>query len=47
VARAILHPRLFPEPLGPRVKAFHSLCCHRTRTDAQVSPLLEMAGIAP
>ena len=43
----ILHPRLFPEPLGPRVKAFHTLYYHRTPTDSQVRALLETAGISP
>jgi iron complex transport system substrate-binding protein len=43
----ILHPRLFPEPLGPRVKAFHTLYYHRTPTDAQVRALLETAGVTP
>jgi len=42
----ILHPRLFPEPLGPRVKDFHTRYYHRTPTDAQVRALLEQAGIA-
>jgi hypothetical protein len=41
----ILHPRLFPEPLGPRVKAFHTLYYHRTPADAQVRALLEASGI--
>ena len=39
----ILHPRLFPEPLGPRVEARYY---HRAPTDAQVRTLLEQAGIA-
>ena len=43
----ILHPRLFPEPLGPRVKAFHTLYYHHTPTDAQVRSLLETSGEAP
>lgn len=43
----ILHPGLFPEPLGPRVKAFHTLYYHRTPTDAQVRALLDIAGAAP
>ena len=42
----ILHPRVFPEPLGPRVKDFHTRYYHRTLTDAQVRTLLEQAGIA-
>jgi hypothetical protein len=29
------------------VKAFHSLDCHRPPMDAQVSALLDTAGIAP
>jgi hypothetical protein len=43
----MLHPRLFPEPLGPRVKAFHSLYCRRTPVDAQLSALLDTADMAP
>lgn len=42
----VLHPKLFPEPLGPRVKAFHALYYHREPTDAQVRALLETAGVA-
>ncbi|HKP65629.1 MAG TPA: hypothetical protein VJX31_03300 [Casimicrobiaceae bacterium] len=41
----VLHPRLFPEPLGLRVKDFHPRYYHRTPTDAQVRTLLEQAGI--
>jgi hypothetical protein len=41
----ILLPRQFPEPLGPRVKAFHTLYDHRTPTDAQVRMLLDVARI--
>ena len=40
----ILHPDLFPEPLAPRVKAFHALYYHREPTDPQVRALLEAAG---
>lgn len=40
----ILHPKLFPEPLAPRVKAFHALYYHREPTGAQVRTLLEAAG---
>jgi iron complex transport system substrate-binding protein len=40
----ILHPDLFPEPLAPRVKAFHTLYYHREPTDAQIRALLEAAG---
>jgi len=43
----ILHPRLFPEPLGPRVKAFHTLYYHRSPSDAQVRALLDAADVAP
>ncbi len=43
----VLHPKLFPEPLGPRVKAFHTLYYHRTPSDAQVRALLEAAGVSP
>ena len=42
----ILHPRLFPEPLGPRVADFHARYYHRSPTDAQLRPLLEQAGVA-
>ena len=42
----ILHPRLFPEPLGPRVMDFHTRYYHRAPTDAQVRTLLEQAGVA-
>ena len=38
------HPDLFPEPLAPRVKAFHALYYHREPTDAQIRALLEAAG---
>ena len=40
----ILHPDLFPEPLAPRVKAFHALYYHREPTDAQIRTFLEAAG---
>jgi len=39
----ILHPDLFPEPLAPRMKAFHALYYHREPTDAQIRALLEAA----
>ena len=42
----ILHPRLFPEPLGPRIRAFHALYYHRETSDAQIRALLEAAGLA-
>ncbi|HYT96106.1 MAG TPA: hypothetical protein VEO36_02185 [Casimicrobiaceae bacterium] len=42
----ILHPKLFPEPLGPRIKAFHRLYYHREPTDSQVRALLEIAGVS-
>lgn len=42
----ILHPTAFPEPLGPRIKEFHTRFYHRTPTDAQVEALLRTAGIA-
>jgi iron complex transport system substrate-binding protein len=42
----ILHPKLFPEPLGPLIKAFHRLYYHREPTDSQVRALLEIAGIS-
>jgi iron complex transport system substrate-binding protein len=43
----IQHPRWFPEPLGPRVKAFHALYYHRMPDGAQVRALLESAGVSP
>jgi iron complex transport system substrate-binding protein len=42
----ILHPKAFPEPLGPRIKDFHTRFYHRTPTDAQVEALLRTAGVA-
>ena len=42
----ILHPKVFTEPLGPRIKQFHTRFYHRTPTDAQVEALLRTAGIA-
>jgi iron complex transport system substrate-binding protein len=42
----ILHPKVFAEPLGPRIKEFHTRFYHRTPTDAQVESLLRAAGIA-
>jgi hypothetical protein len=41
----LLYPHAFPEPLAPRVKAFHKLFYHPEPTDAQVSALLERAGV--
>jgi iron complex transport system substrate-binding protein len=40
----LLYPDAFPEPLAPRVKAFHKLFYHYEPTDAQVRALLERAG---
>lgn len=45
LARA-LHPKAFPEALGPRIKAFHALYYHREPTDAQIRALLDAAGVA-
>ncbi len=42
----ILHPKVFTEPLGPRIKEFHTRFYHRTPTDAQVESLLRAAAIA-
>jgi iron complex transport system substrate-binding protein len=39
-----LYPDLFPEPLAPRVKAFHTRFYHREPTDQQIRALLEGAG---
>jgi iron complex transport system substrate-binding protein len=41
---SMLYPDLFPEPLAPRVKAFHTRFHHREPTDSQVRALLEGAG---
>jgi len=41
----ILHPAVFPEPLGPRIVEFHRRFYHRTPTDAQVAALLATAGL--
>jgi hypothetical protein len=38
--------RLFPEPLGPRITAFHARYYHREPTDAQVRALLDVARMA-
>ena len=43
----LLHPRLFPEPLGPRVKAFPALYSHRVPTDSRLRALLDAAGLKP
>jgi len=37
----LLDPRLFPEPLGPRVKAFLALDQHRVQSDMQPRALLD------
>ena len=42
----VLHPKVFPEPLGPRIKAFHTLYYHREPTELQVRALLDAAGVA-
>jgi len=42
----VFYPQLFPEPLGPVIKAFHRTYYHREPTDAQVRALLDVAGIA-
>jgi iron complex transport system substrate-binding protein len=42
----IRQPQWFPEPLRPRVKAFHALYYHRMPDDAQVRALLESAGVS-
>ncbi|HEY2815594.1 MAG TPA: substrate-binding domain-containing protein [Casimicrobiaceae bacterium] len=42
----VLHPKLFPEPLGPRIAAFHRLYYHRGPTETQVRALLETAGLS-
>jgi iron complex transport system substrate-binding protein len=42
----ILHPTVFPEPLGPRIVEFHRRFYHRMPTDAQVAALLATAGLS-
>jgi len=42
----LLHPTLFPEPLAPVVKAFHTRYCQRTPSDAQVRGLMRETGLA-
>ena len=42
----IFYPKLFAEPLGPRITAFHRLYYHREPTDTQVRALLETAGLS-
>lgn len=42
----LLHPTLFPEPLSPAVKAFHTLHYHRTPSHAQLRALMESTGLA-
>ena len=41
----VLHPQVFPEPLGPPIKEFHTRFYHRTPTDAQIASLLRTAGV--
>ena len=41
----ILHPTVFPEPLGPRIVDFHRRYYHRAPTDAQLTALLKAAGL--
>jgi iron complex transport system substrate-binding protein len=42
----VFYPKLFPEPLGPRIKAFHRAYYHREPTDEQVRALLSTAGLS-
>jgi iron complex transport system substrate-binding protein len=42
----VFYPKLFPESLGSKIKAFHSQYYHREPTDEQVRALLATAGIA-
>jgi hypothetical protein len=42
----VFYPKLFPDPLGPTIKAFHRVYYHREPTDEQVRALLATAGIA-
>ena len=42
----ILHPDVFPEPLGPRIREFHTRFYHHTPTDAQVAALVQSAGLS-
>ena len=41
----ILHPTVFPEPLGPVIADFHRKYYHRAPTDAQLAALLKDAGL--
>lgn len=41
----LLHPTLFPEPLAPVVKAFHTRYYHRTPSDAQVREPMRGTGL--
>lgn len=41
----LLHPTLFPEPLAPVVKTFHTRYYHRTPSDAQVRELMRGTGL--
>jgi hypothetical protein len=41
----LLHPTLFPEPLAPIMKAFHTRHYHLTSSDAQLRALLEGTGL--
>ncbi|HET9668401.1 MAG TPA: hypothetical protein VFQ93_02260 [Casimicrobiaceae bacterium] len=40
----ILHPRRFPEPLGPVIKTFHTQYFHRMPTGAELRTLRASAG---
>jgi iron complex transport system substrate-binding protein len=41
----VLHPSSFPEPLGPRISAFHQKFYHHVPSAAQVAALLRAAGL--
>jgi iron complex transport system substrate-binding protein len=41
----VLHPSSFPEPLAPRISAFHQKFYHRSPSAAQVAALLRAAGL--
>jgi len=46
VAASHCAPKLFADPLGTRIAAFHRLYYHREPTDTQVRALLETAGLS-
>ena len=41
----LLHPKLFPEPLAPVLKARHTRYYRRTPSGAELRALMEAAGL--